>query len=212
VDAPKMSASSTGQEERARSDGAGRGLRADAQRNRARVLAAAEAVFAARGITASTEEVAREAGVGIGTVFRHFPTKEALMEAVIVSRMQKFVAQAKALAEDEASDPGEAFFTLLALAVDQSAAKNAVAAALADAGIDLMVLTSPIMAEMRQALATLLTRAQRAGAVRSDVGVEEVTALLIGAARASGAVGWDRDILTRMVTVICDGLRPPLRR
>ena len=190
---------------------AARGPRADAQRNREKVLAAAEAVFASRGVTATTEEVARAAGVGIGTVFRHFPTKEALLQAVIVSRLQKFVAQARALAEDEASDASEAFFTLLALAVDQSAAKNAVAAALADAGVDLMPVTSPIMAEMRQALATLLTRAQRSGAVRADVGVDEVTALLIGAARASGAMGWDREVLTRMVTVICDGLRPPVR-
>ena len=61
-------------------------LRADARRNQARVLAAAEAVFAAKGTAASTEEIARQAGVGIGTVFRHFPTKQALLEAVLVGR------------------------------------------------------------------------------------------------------------------------------
>jgi AcrR family transcriptional regulator len=213
VESAGMSPPQVGQDTEVQFDGtrATRGLRADARRNRARVLAAAETVFAAQGVTASTEDVAREAGVGIGTVFRHFPTKEALLEAVIVSRLQKFVARANALAGDEEIDAAEAFFSLLALAVDQSAAKNAVAAALADAGIDLVALTSPIMAEMRKALETLLVRAQQTGAVRTDVGVDEVTALLIGAARAAGAMGWDRDVLTRMVTVISDGLRPPPR-
>src|SRR4051812_5490623 len=87
----------------------GRPPRADALRNRARVLTAAEAVFAARGTSASTEEVAREAGVGIGTVFRHFPTKEALLEAVYVARLRRLAEEADALVS--ADDAGEAFFT-----------------------------------------------------------------------------------------------------
>jgi AcrR family transcriptional regulator len=186
-----------------------RPLRADAQKNRARVLAAAEAVFAAQGVTASTEEVAREAGVGIGTVFRHFPTKEALLEAVIVCRLQRFADEARALSADSSADPGESFFALVRRSADQSAAKNAIAAALADAGVDLSVETGPMMAEMRSSLDILLTRAQSAGAVRDDVGINEVIALLIGAARAAASTSGDQAVLARTVEIICDGLRPP---
>jgi AcrR family transcriptional regulator len=193
----------------ARDDNVARPLRADAQKNRARVLAAAEAVFAARGVTASTEEVAREAGVGIGTVFRHFPTKEALLEAVIVSRLRRFADEAQALAAAKTADPGHSFFTLVWRAVDQSAAKNAVAAALAEVGVDLTPATAPIMAEMRNSLDILLTRAQQAGAVRDDVGVNEVIALLIGAARAAESTSGDQAVMLRTVAIICDGLRPP---
>src|SRR5258708_17586261 len=90
--------------------------RADAQRNRARLLDVAELVFATKGIGASTEEIAREAGVGIGTVFRHFPTKEALLEAVFIRRLQQLAARADALAE--ADDPGAAFFSFFSYVVE----------------------------------------------------------------------------------------------
>lgn len=173
---------------------------------------AAESVFAAHGVRASTDEVARVAGVGIGTVFRHFPTKEVLLEAVILRRLRRFADQAHALASEPTLEPGEAFFRLLALAADQSAAKNAVAAALAEAGIDLTTNAAPAMAEVRAALQTLLHRAQSAGAVRGDVGVDEVTALLIGASRAASSGGLDRDVVQRMVEIICDGLRPSAPR
>jgi len=170
------------------------------------VLEAAEEVFAARGVLASTDEVARAAGVGIGTVFRHFPTKDALLEAVVVDRLRRFVDEARVLEADE--DAGRAFFTLVVRAADQSAAKNAALAALADSGSGLAAETQPIMAEMRRIFATLLTRAQAVGAVRADIGVDEVSALLFGAARATEFTGWDRGVLGRMVDVICDGLRP----
>jgi AcrR family transcriptional regulator len=155
---------------------------------------------------ASTDEVARAAGVGIGTVFRHFPTKDALLVAVIVNRLRRFADEARALESDD--DPGRAFFTLVERAADQSAAKNAALAVLADSGSELAAETRPIMGEMRRIFATLLTRAQDAGAVRSDIGVDEVTALLFGAARAAEFSGWDRGVLARMVEVISDGLRP----
>ncbi len=155
---------------------------------------------------ASTDEVARAAGVGIGTVFRHFPTKDALLEAVVVNRLRRFVDEARVLEADD--DAGRAFFTLVARAADQSAAKNAALAALADSGTGLAAETRPIMHEMRRIFASLLSRAQAIGAVRTDVGVDEVSALLFGAARATEFTGWDRDVLGRMVEVICDGLRP----
>src|SRR5882757_6437486 len=87
---------------------AGRGLRADARRNRARVLAVAAEVFAAEGLSVPVHEIARRAGVGTGTVSRHFPTKEALIEAIVADRLEWLADQAKSLAT--AHDPGEAFF------------------------------------------------------------------------------------------------------
>ncbi|MGH2614062.1 MAG: TetR/AcrR family transcriptional regulator [Thermomicrobiales bacterium] len=185
--------------------------RADARKNRERLLAVADAIFAAQGVSASTEDVAREAGVGIGTVFRHFPTKAALLEAVVVGRLRRFADEAHALARDDSVDAGEAFFTLFARAADQSAAKNAVAAALADTGVDVSTATRPIMEEMRRSLELLLIRAQRSGAVRADVDVDDVVALLIGAARAAEHTGRDRANLAHAVVIICDGLRPPSR-
>src|SRR3989442_539577 len=79
-------------------------MRADARRNRARVLEAAEAVFAASGTAASTEEIARRAGVGIGTVFRHFPTKEALLEAILVDKLVALVVGAAGAAAHAGPD------------------------------------------------------------------------------------------------------------
>jgi AcrR family transcriptional regulator len=186
---------------------AGRRLRADARRNRTRVLEAAEAVFASRGTTASTEEIARQAGVGIGTVFRHFPTKEALLEAIVVARLERLASEAGSLSEDE--DAGAAFFSFFNRAVERSATKIALVDALADAGVDVERAAAKAGRELRQRLAVLLGRAQRAGAVRDDVEVEHVIALLAGASRAAEHAGWDREVQARTVAVMLDGLRPP---
>ena len=164
-----------------------RPLRADARRNRALLLEAAEAVFAARGVSAPTEEVARAAGVGVGTLFRHFPTKEALLEAVYRARLSRTSDELRDLGTAE--DPGAALFGFLADAVAHSATKVAVADALAEAGID------------------VTASAQEAGAVRPDVGLPELIALLIGASRAAEHAGTD-PVRTRIIGVILDGLRP----
>src|SRR5215471_4249673 len=97
-------------------------MRADARRNRARVLEAAEAVFAARGTSASTEEIALRAGVGAGTVFRHFPTKEALLEAILADRVARLGEEARSLAAS--ADPGAALLGLFARMVEEAAVKK----------------------------------------------------------------------------------------
>jgi AcrR family transcriptional regulator len=177
----------------------GRPLRADARRNRARVLDAADEVFATKGVGASTEEVAKRAGVGIGTVFRHFPTKEALLEAVLVARFGRLAEEARGLSGAE--DAGAAFFGFLTAIVDQSAAKNAFAGALAQAGVDVEAALGRAGAELWEALGVLLTRAQAAGAVRADAEVAQVVAVLVGASRAA-------DYSPSAVPLILDGLRP----
>jgi AcrR family transcriptional regulator len=185
---------------------AARPLRADSRRNRARILEAAEAVFATSGPSASTEEVARHAGVGIGTVFRHFPTKEGLLEAVFVDRLRRLTEEAEALST--AADQGAAFFDFFSRVVGQSPVKNAFADALADAGIDVRNTTAEIGQRLRSALGVLLSRAQRAGAVRQDVGIPEVLALLVGASRATEHAGPDGDVHARTLAIVLDGLRP----
>jgi len=181
-----------------------RPLRADARRNRALLLEAAEAVFAARGVSAPTEEVARAAGVGVGTLFRHFPTKEALLEAVYRTRLRRMADELRDLGTAE--DPGTALFDFLADAVARSATKVAVADALAEAGIDVTA-SAQEGHDLAGGLGRLLVRAQEAGAVRPDVGLPELIALLIGASRAAEHAGTD-PVRTRIIGVILDGLRP----
>ncbi|MFF5989816.1 TetR/AcrR family transcriptional regulator [Prauserella flavalba] len=179
--------------------------RADALRNRAKVLTAADEVFLEQGTTASTEEVARRAGVGVGTVFRHFPTKEALLEAVYLERLRQVGADAAELATRD--DAGSAFHEFFERLVGQSGPKQALTEALAAEGVDVADTDSPVRQEVRESLATLLERAQQAGRVREDVGVDEVIALLIG---ASQATRWTTDVSMRgrTLNVILDGLRP----
>jgi AcrR family transcriptional regulator len=183
-------------------------LRADARRNRARVLEAAEEVFAERGTAVPTEEIARRAGVGIGTVFRHFATKEALLEAVFIGRLTRLGEQAKALSDDQ--EAGPAFFAFFTLVVDQASAKNAFADALTAAGVNVRAAASGVSGEFSGALIGLLHQAQQAGAVRSDIGVTELKAVLVGASRAVEDAGDDPAVRARIIAIMLDGLRPPI--
>ncbi|HEV7936230.1 MAG TPA: TetR/AcrR family transcriptional regulator, partial [Actinomadura sp.] len=154
---------------------------------------------------ASTEEVAREAGVGIGTVFRHFPTKEALLEAVFVAQLRRLAGEAETLASAE--DPGEAFFAFFTRVVGHSATKNAFSAALAEAGVDVKESAAKTGPELKRALGALLARAQETGAVRGDIGLAEVMTLLVGASQAAGHAGGDPAVRERALAVVFDGLR-----
>jgi AcrR family transcriptional regulator len=183
-------------------------LRADARRNRARVLEAAESVFAAKGTGAPTEEVARAAGVGIGTVFRHFPTKEALLEAVLIARLRRFVDEAEAVVAADSADPGAAFFTFLTSWIEMSSAKNAYFEALTAAGVSVPHEKSDIGVRLIDALGVLLSRAQRAGAVREDLVAGELITVIIGVAKAAEYAGPDARLRARAVEILFDGLRP----
>ncbi len=183
-------------------------LRADARRNRARVLEAAESVFATKGTGAPTEEVARAAGVGIGTVFRHFPTKEALLEAVLYARLQRFVDEAETVVAAESGDPGGAFFAFLTSWIEMSSAKNAYFEALTAAGVTVPKTESDIGARLIESLGVLLSRAQGVGAVRDDLVVGELITVIIGTARAAEYAGPDARLRDRAVAILFDGLRP----
>ena len=109
-------------------------LRADAQRNRARVLEAAEVLFAAEGIEVPVDTIAEKAGVGVGTLYRHFPTKEKLCEAILLERLSQLTLDAQALAEAE--DPAAAFFGFLEHIVEEGAAKRDLLVAVMGAGVE----------------------------------------------------------------------------
>ncbi|WP_037345805.1 TetR/AcrR family transcriptional regulator [Sciscionella sediminilitoris] len=174
-------------------------MRADARRNRQRLLEVAEEVFAEHGAGASTEAIARAAGVGIGTVFRHFPTKEELLRAVFAEHLRKFTEEVESLTR--AADPGDEFFAFCRRFLDSAQRKKALTDALADAGIEVDGESRPAKEQFRQAMDELVTRAQQAGALRPDVDGTDVLALLVGAAKAAEQFG------KRGLEVIIDGLR-----
>ncbi|GAB3434193.1 SbtR family transcriptional regulator [Flindersiella endophytica] len=178
-------------------------LRADARRNRARVLEAAEAVFDELGPSASTEEIARRAGVGIGTVFRHFPTKEDLLAAIMKASLQNVFVAAGRLADE--GDPGTAFFEFFTHLVELAARRKTVVDLLVRSGADFQA-DKPI-GRFKEAVGGLLERAQAAGAVRAEVQLPEVMALLTGTCQAALAAGWDQNLRERTLAIIFAGLR-----
>ncbi|MGO1051348.1 TetR/AcrR family transcriptional regulator [Crossiella sp. CA198] len=192
---------------RQQTEGGGRPQRADARTNRARILEIADEVFGKGGESAATEEVARRAGVGIATVFRHFPTKAALLEAVLVRRFDHLREQAEARLD--APDPGQAFLDLFAHLVADAATKIAIAEALLDAGGDGDGPAAQASNGLRRTIGVLLQRAQRAGAIRADVELPEVYALLVGTSRAAAHAHLDEEVRTRMLTIVFAGLTPP---
>jgi AcrR family transcriptional regulator len=183
-----------------------RAQRIDARTNRGRILDIAEEVFGKGGESASTEEVARLAGVGIATVFRHFPTKAELLEAVLVRRFDRLRERAEALLD--AADPGSAFLDFFGQLVADAATKIAIAEALLDAGGDNDGNAAQASNRLRQVVGTLLQRAQRAGAVRADVELPEVYALLVGTSRAAAHAHLDVEVKERMLAIVFDGLAP----
>jgi AcrR family transcriptional regulator len=185
------------------SAGAARPLRADARRNREKVLHAAREAFAASGFGVPLDEIASRAGVGPGTVYRHFPTKEALFEAVVAARVEDLVADARYRAQ--AADPGAAFFGFLARAGEEARVKRDLPDAIAVPG--------PLQDSLHEAIGALLSRAQRAGAVRGDLTTSELIVLFKAATAAfqdTSATPATRD---HVFAVITDGLRsrPPRR-
>jgi AcrR family transcriptional regulator len=180
-------------------------LRADARRNREKVLRAARETFAESGYDVPLDEIAARAGVGAGTVYRHFPSKEALFEAVITARIEDLVADAQARAATE--EPGPAFFGFLGRIADEATDKRDLPDAIAIPGA--------LQDAVRSALGLLLGRAQDAGAVRPGVTAADLMVLFKGMFASIRAAGpnpqgpMDRDLRDRLFAIIADGLRPP---
>jgi len=156
-----------------------RPLRADAARNRARVLEAALEAFAAEGLAVPIDEIARRAGVGAGTVHRHFPTKDALIDAAIAQGVEDRARQAKQLTG--AADPVEAFCTFFETMIRRGAASHALADRLGGAGRGEGPAVAHAVVALRRSVATLLRRAQRAGGIRRDIDAKGLDAMMAGA-------------------------------
>jgi len=150
-------------------------LRADARRNRARVLAAAQEAFADEGLSVPLDEIARRAGVGAGTVYRHFPSKESLFEAVVQDGVERLSEQARERLT--AAEPGTAFFDFIDIVAEQAMLNKALCEALESAGTSL---PREPHADFHALFGELLRRAQDAGAVRADVEPDDLVALLAG--------------------------------
>jgi AcrR family transcriptional regulator len=178
--------------------------RADAVRNRERVLAAAEAVFAESGLKAPVEEVARRAGVGVGTVCRNFPTKQALIEAVVGAMYETLLVEAEAALADP--DPVHAFEQFVVGLPDFQARHRALADQMANENT-LSTMGGP-RDRLLRAVSDLVARAQEAGAIRSDIGPGDVSMLFSGVAHATAVAGGLQPVLReRFVRIILDGLR-----
>ena len=180
-------------------------LRADARRNREAVLDAARTAFAAEGLSVPLDEIARRAGVGPGTLYRHFPTKEALFEAVVHDRLCRLASEGAALRESP--DPGAAFFAFIERLAAEAAPKRDLFDALAGAGVEIGPAVMAAVDDLRAQITHLLGQAQQAGAVRADIGGADLTALLSGMLLAMRPrPGADSE---RVLSVFTDGLRPP---
>ncbi|WP_448035491.1 TetR/AcrR family transcriptional regulator [Bradyrhizobium liaoningense] len=178
--------------------------RADAVRNRERVLEAAKVVFSAGGPEASLEAVAKRAGVGIGTLYRHFPTREDLFEAVY----RREVEQLSELAEQlkYAKDPVDALRRWLRSNVEFVATKKGMSAALALTFQSSSELAAFSMERLTKAIGSLLDRAVAAGQMRGDISPEDLLRALVGMCYMHDQPGWQSSVL-RMLDVFVDGLR-----
>ena len=190
--------------------GSDRELRADARRNRERILRTAQQLFATEGLGVSLDEIARRAGVGPGTVHRHFPAKEALYLAVATDMLKRLVAEAEVLV---ATDDPAAVFTLLSRMMATGAENAAVKSALAAAEFDLRTAAPDVAADLTRHVADLLDRAHAAGAVRHDLTADDVMALVAGAFSAIRHANAEtsRKRSAHIAQIILDGLRPQPR-
>ena len=184
-------------------------LRADARRNREAILRAAEAEFGAHGPDVAIDDIARRAGLGVGTLYRHFPTKEDLLGALVTAHLEPMVAAAREAGR--AGDPGAGFFGLLRYVATEFAGFRALADVIAAAGVDLSSSKGPAHLELMAAITAVMTRAQEAEQVRRDVTADDVTTMM-GAICQSNAMAGDPSRLARCVDLVCDALRPPRPR
>lgn len=173
-----------------------RPLRADARRNRARVLDAARAVFAEQGFDVPLDVIAQHAGVGAGTVYRHFPSKEALFTAVQEEQVHELVTRAQTLLSSD--DPATAFDTFMELLTDQAQVKRDLPEAI--------TIPTELGQQMQQVLTALLDRAQKAGSVRPDLTSGDLVALLKALFQVARHA--DPHQLNRLRNVVLAGLHP----
>jgi AcrR family transcriptional regulator len=178
--------------------------RADAQRNRDGLLEAAKAVFVEVGPAASLDQIARRAGVGIGTLYRHFPTRDAIVEAVYRREVQQLADAAPRLVE--ALPPAEALRAWMRLFIDYIAAKKVIAPALKSLVGGGSALYADSGARITEAIGLLVERARASGDIRPSADSADLLRALIGFAYVNSAPDWEASA-RRLIDLLIDGLR-----
>jgi len=182
-----------------------RKLRADAQRNRERILKVAKQEFTRSGANASLEEIAKKAGVGPGTLYRHFPTREELLVAVYRSEMEKLAAAERTFANT--MPPVEALRAWLLLFIDAVETKQVIAPVLNMLVGDPKTVFEASHAQIHEALHALVKRAIRSGDIRKDLDPIDLLRALVGVANVATSPDWQQSA-RRLVEILILGARP----
>jgi len=178
--------------------------RADARRNRERVLAAAREQFAANGLDAQIDDIARRADVGVGTVYRHFPTKEALLEALAADRFTRLAEWAREALQ--APDGWDGFCDFLRRSAELGANDRLLSEAMAER--QALQGAQREKDELMEVTAALVERAQATGELRPDIGAQDIAMLMCGLGRATGPGAFDQAMSwERYLDIIIAGLR-----
>jgi len=188
------------------SEGSGKGRkpRADSLRNREQLLASAKALFTEAGAEAPLEEIARRAGVGIGTLYRHFPTREALLLAVYQREVAQLSASADALLAERPG--GEALEAWLHLLVDYMSAKRVIAPALRAASSEGAKSYAAAGPAISSALTELVAAAREGGDISPDIGADDVYRAMFGISHGFDQPGWEASA-RRLIGIVMAGLR-----
>jgi AcrR family transcriptional regulator len=182
-----------------------RKTRSDAQRNRERILEVAKRAFTRHGAATSLDDIARQAGVGAGTLYRHFPTRDALIEAVYRSEVEKLAAAAHGFAA--AMSPIEALRAWLLLFVDYIAAKHIIAPALNSVSGGPSRLYESSRSLVQGAIEELVKRAKKSGDVRKDIDASDLLRAVIGVSYVGSGGDWQQSA-KRLVDILIAGSRP----
>jgi AcrR family transcriptional regulator len=178
--------------------------RADSSRNRQLLIDAAKAGFSEVGLDVSLEEIARRADVGIGTLYRHFPSREAILEAVYRREVEQLTEAAPQLLE--ASPAGEALHKWMHLFVDFIATKRLIAPSLGSAAARTTPLHATPAELITRAISTLVKHAIVNGDVRKDINPSDLLRALVGMSYGNPDAGWEASA-RRLVDILMDGLR-----